>query len=71
MSQYQKSSFALRRMRQRIFDYPQSMERQADRVLHYLKRRSLRGKSSPPVGPYSGLTRNELHMTGTCETDWF
>ena len=70
MSQYQKSSLALRRIRQRIFDYPQSKERQADRVLHYLKCRSLRDKGFPPVGPYSGLTRSELHRTGTCETDW-
>ena len=23
------------------------------------------------VGPYSGLTRHELAMSGTCETDWF
>lgn len=23
------------------------------------------------VGPYSGLTREELRRTGTCETDWF
>ena len=71
MSQYQKSALALRRMRQRIFDYPQSREKQADRVLRYLKYRSLRDKVSPLAGPYSGLTRSELHKTGTCETDWF
>lgn len=23
------------------------------------------------VGPYSGLTRSELVMTGTCEPDWY
>jgi hypothetical protein len=22
-------------------------------------------------GPYSGLTREELRKTGTCETDWY
>ena len=71
MSQYQKSALALRRMRQRIFDYPQPRERQAGRVLNYLKCRSLRDKVSPLTGPYSGLTRSELHKTGTCETDWF
>lgn len=73
MSQYQKSALALRRMRQRIFDYPQPRERQAGRVLNYLKCRSLRDrdKVSSPVGLYSGLTRSELHKTGTCETDWF
>ena len=73
MSQYQKSALALRRMRQRIFDYPQPRERQACRVLNYLKCRSLRDrdKVSSPVGLYSGLTRSELHKTGTCETDWF
>ena len=71
MSQYQKSALALRRMRQSIFDYPQSREKQADRVLRYLKYRSLRDKVSPLTGPYSGLTRSELHKTGTCETDWF
>ena len=73
MSQYQKSALALRSMRQRIVDYPQPKERQASRVLHYLKCRSLRDrdKVSSPVGLYSGLTRSELHRTGTCETDWF
>ena len=71
MLRYEKSSFALHRMRQSIFDYPQSREKQADRVLRYLKYRSLRDKVSPLAGPYSGLTRSELHKTGTCETDWF
>lgn len=67
------SEQGLRRMRQRIFDYPATKEAQADRVLGYLKRRVMRhqARSNPARGPYSGLTRNELHRTGTCETDWF
>jgi hypothetical protein len=24
-----------------------------------------------PRGPYSGMTRRELAMTGTCEPDWY
>lgn len=72
MSQYTNSASALWRMRQRIFDYPCQKEEQADRVLGYLKRRSLRDPGPvPPVGRYSGLTRPELAQTRTCETDWF
>lgn len=67
------SEQALRRMRQRIFDYPQDKEEQADRVLLYLKKRMLRNRKNETkaTGPYSGLTRNELAKTGTCETDWY
>lgn len=69
---YVQSTAALRRMRQRIFSYPGQREAQADRVLAYLKMRSLRDPGPVPiVGPYSGLTRPELARTGTCETDWF
>ena len=71
MSQYANSARALRQIRQRIFNYPDHKEEQADRVLAYLKMRSLRDQCPVPVGPYSGLTRRELAMTGTCETDWF
>ena len=67
------SEQALRRMRQRIFDYPPEKQDQADRVLLYLKARMLRYRRvvPEPVGPYSGLTRSELVRTRTCETDWF
>jgi len=67
------SEQALRRMRQRIFDYPEHKQEQADRVLRYIKARFLRarGQCAQPVGPYSGLTRAELRKTGTCETDWY
>ena len=72
MSPYANSAQALRCMRQRIFSYSAKREAQADRVLAYLKMRSLRDPGPvPPVGPYSGLTRAELGRTGTCETDWF
>ena len=72
MSPYANSAQALRRMRQRIFSYSSKREAQADRVLAYLKMRSLRDPGPvPPAGPYSGLTRPELARTGTCETDWF
>ena len=66
---------ALRTMRQKIFDYPDDKEEQADRVLTYLKVRMLRERDKvklpPAVGQWSGLTRGELARTGTCETDWF
>lgn len=73
---YRKSEFALRRMRSKIFDYDDTpKEVQAERVLHYLKARVLRGRrierQHEPVGPYSGLTRRELRATGTCEPDWY
>lgn len=76
MNQYKRSAHALHRMRCRIFDYDDTpKETQAGRVLLYLKARKVRGirqeRQAEPVGPYSGLTRREMHMTGTCETDWY
>lgn len=67
------SEQALRRIRQRIFDYPPDKEEQAMRVLQYLKARHIRYRDRPiePRGPYSGLTRSELRKSGTCETDWY
>jgi len=76
MNPYKRSTFALYRMRRRIFDYDDTpKEGQAERVLLYLKARKIRGikieRRDEPVGPYSGLTRRELRATGTCETDWY
>jgi hypothetical protein len=72
---YESSKRALRRIRSKIFDYPEHREAQASRVLHYLKARHLRDRAAEracaPTGPYSGLTRRELSATGTCEADWF
>lgn len=73
---YYGSEMALRRMRQRIWDYDGAdQEAKAGRVLQYLKRRVLRDREqagdNAPRGPHSGLTRRELALTGTCETDWF
>ena len=66
------SEQALRRIRNRIFDYPEAQADQAMRVLAYLKTRMMRQRERiEPVGPYSGLTRGELSKTGTCETDWY
>ena len=67
------SEQALRRIRQRIFDYPIEKQDQADRVLLYLKSRMMRYRKQvkESVGPYSGLTRTELAKSRTCETDWF
>lgn len=67
------SENAVRRMRQRIFSYPPAKEEQAGRVLNYLKQRVIRQREAnrPARGPYSGLTRGELHRSGTCEPDWF
>lgn len=72
---YEQSKQALRRIRSKIFDYPEHLETKADRVLRYLKSRYLRDRKAErlaqPTGPYSGLTRRELAASGTCETDWF
>ena len=67
------SEQALRRIRARIFDYPEHKEEQAMRVLTYLKRRMMRyrDRAQEPVGPYSGLTRAQLRATRTCEPDWY
>jgi len=76
VNRYKKSTFALYRMRRAIFDYDDTpKEAQAERVLAYLKERKMRGvraeRNAASRGPYSGLSRRELRMTGTCETDWY
>ncbi len=72
---YKRSEWALRRIRSKIFDYPESEEPRAKKVLLYLKERTIRGRrierESASRGPYSGLTQSELRRTGTCEADWF
>lgn len=69
------SEIALRKIRQKIFDYPEHKEEQAMRVLTYLKKRMIRERDKMRTedirGPYSGLTRGELRKTRTCETDWY
>mgnify|MGYP006948433937 CR=1 FL=1 len=67
------SEQALRKIRSKIFSYPDNKQDQADRVLAYLKARMLRYRKETPEsrGPYSGLTRAELRKTRTCETDWY
>ena len=62
----------LRRLRQRAFDYPESMAEKFDRVLGKVKSRMLSARPSAleKRGPFSGLTRGELAMSRTCETDW-
>lgn len=45
-----------------------------DRVLVKAKARMMRRRGScaaAPVGQYSGLTKQELRRSGTCETDWY
>ena len=74
-ARYGASAQALRRLRQRIFDYPASREAQAARVLRGLKTRALRDRAAAlaraPRGPYSGLSAAELRRTGTVEADWY
>jgi len=68
------SEQSLRAIRRKIWDYDDTpQEAKAGRVLRYLKQRVLRERAKAPkaVGPYSGLTRNELRQTGLCETDFF
>jgi len=43
----------------------------ADRVLRELREAELMQQEEQPKGPYSGLTREELRASRTCETDWF
>ena len=75
---YERSAIGLRRMRQRSRSRETGLctwgdrEEKADRVLAYLKDRAMRQpRQRGPVGPYSGLTREELRQSGTCEPDWF
>ena len=70
------SGAALRRMRQRIWDFDDTpREAQARRVLLYLKKRAIRNierdRDNAPRGPYSWLTKRELRLSRTCETDWY
>ena len=67
------SEQALRKIRTKIFLYPDNKQDQADRVLAYLKKRTLRDRPviHQAIGPYSGLTQAELRATGKCETDWY
>ena len=41
------------------------------RILLKAVRRKVAAYSPTPVGPYSGLTAEELRRSGTCETDWY
>lgn len=68
-----KYDIILRRLRQRVFDYPPHMDEKVSRVMEKVKARKIAAQNSQPrkTGPYSGLTRGELAKTGTCETDWF
>ena len=67
------SEQALRRIRARIFAYPEQKEAQAMRVLTYLKKRMMRDReqAQEKIGPYSGMTRGQLRATRTCEPDWY
>ena len=42
---------------------------QARRII--AKGKSAQQSHTPTTGIYSGLTRNELAASGTCEPDWF
>lgn len=65
-------SRVLRRLRQRIFDYPASLEAKADRVLGAVKTKAIQQPGpAVPRGPFSGLTRAELAASRTCEPDWY
>jgi len=62
----------LRRLRTNIFDYTGEQESKADRLLLKIKNKVIKArKIERIVGPYSGLTKKELNITGTCETDWY
>ncbi len=65
----------LRKIRARVFDYPEEKEAQVARVLRYLVTRKIRIQQTAdralPRGPYSGLTSAQLRQSRTCEPDWF
>jgi len=61
-----------RKLRQRIFDYPDNLQEKADRILKKaIVGKILQNKKTEAKGIYSELTKQELAKTGTCETDWY
>ncbi len=65
----------IRHLRTIIWDCEtEEQEREMDRQLMEAKASLFKAREREEpvqVGPFSGLTRRELAMTGTCETDWY
>ena len=65
----------IRRIRQTIFDLPDGEAEQAGQELERLKELLCRAREvediAAPRGPYSGMTKRQLTLSGTCEADWF
>jgi hypothetical protein len=63
---------AIRSFRQRCFDMSESeYEQEAEKVDEWKKELSDLRNGVATKGPFSGLTKKELSMSGTCESDWF
>jgi hypothetical protein len=60
----------IRRLRNdpRLWDEDDRVYRLLGKALEH--RAKMRRSEPCTVGPYSGLTRQELRQSGTCETDW-
>jgi hypothetical protein len=60
----------IRRLRRdpRLWDADGRLGRTLRKALEH--RATLRPAAQQAVGHYSGLTRQELRQSGTCETDW-
>ena len=67
----------LRSLRQDVWSYPegssgeQVIQAKIERAKKSLFRARKRETTQPKAGPFSGLTRDELRKSGTCETDWY
>lgn len=64
----------LRHLRKIIWDYEGDRADEIADDMVATKAALLKARNAgpkPPVGPYSGLTRQELRQTGTSETDWY
>jgi hypothetical protein len=63
---------SIRSFRLRCFDMSESeYEREAAKVAEWKKELFALRDSVDTKGPFSGLTKKELSMSGTCESDWF
>lgn len=72
MTEIEKYQRLLRRLRNDPRLWTETDDRVFNLIGKVLKRLfKLRQKTAKKVGPYSGLTKNELQTSRTCETDWF
>lgn len=56
---------------ERLWDEDDRVYNLLGKALERRAKLRMRNPSFNLVGPYSGLSRQELRRSGTCETDWF